>query len=215
MSGPFDTIARDYDAWYDSVEGAAIFAEEVEALLLVKGRAPGRWLEVGVGTGRFASALGVSEGIDPSPEMLALSAARGINTRRGVAECLPYGDNEFDGVLFVVTLCFVESSARAFQECTRVLRPKGSCVVGIVPASSPWGQEYQRKAEAGHAIYSHATFFSVQEVVRLAAGCGLMLQDAASALLWSPFESQVPDVRLVRGARPDAGFVALRFERTS
>ncbi len=213
ISGPFDSIAREYDAWYDSKEGSTIFEEEVQALLLVKGRVPGRWLEVGVGTGRFANELGVSDGIDPSGEMLALAAARGISTKRGVAETLPYGDKEFDGVLFVVTLCFVESPACAFEECARVLRPKGACVVGIVPASSPWGQEYQRKAKAGHPVYSHATFFSVEEVVRLASGCGLMLQDAASALLWPPGEAQIQHNRVVRGARPDAGFVALRFQR--
>ena len=75
MSTPFGAIAAEYDSWYDSEEGIAIFREEVEALLLVKGRAPGRWLEVGVGTGRFASALNVSDGVDPSEEMLSLAVS--------------------------------------------------------------------------------------------------------------------------------------------
>ena len=214
MSTPFGAIAAEYDSWYDSEEGIAIFREEVEALLLVKGRAPGRWLEVGVGTGRFASALNVSDGVDPSEEMLSLAAARGISTRSGTAEALPYDDAAFDGVLMVATLCFVKDPALALHECARILKPRGVLVAGIIPSAGPWGLEYRRKAEAGHPIYSHARFFPLEEAVCLAAGAGLTLHDAASALLWSPGAQQKPESRVTRGARRDAGFVALRFERS-
>ncbi len=212
MSGPFDAIAQEYDRWYESGDGAIIFREEIEALQLVKGRAPGRWLEVGVGTGRFAEALGISDGIDPSREMLALASERGIHTESGIAEALPYGDAVFDGVLAVAALCFVDSPARVFNECARVLKPMGVFVAGMIPRTSPWGEEYTKKAAAGHPVYSHAKFSAIEETVCLAADAGLILHDAASALLWAPSQRPMQECRVVRGARPDAGFVALRFE---
>ena len=54
----FDPIADAYDRWYDAPEGKAIFREELLCLQELCGDGSGRWLEVGVGTGRFAAALG-------------------------------------------------------------------------------------------------------------------------------------------------------------
>ncbi len=213
MTDPFDGIAARYDAWYDSPEGRAVFDEEVEALLLVKGRMPGSWLEVGVGTARFASAFGVEDGVDPSLSMRSIAAQRGIRAREGVAEALPYGDGSFDGVLVVATLCFTTDPARSLREFVRVLRLEGALVIGLVPSGSPWGQEYARRGAAGHPIFSHARFFDVDETVCMAARAGLVLTDAASALLQPPGKATVQGHRVERGAVPGAGFVALRFER--
>jgi len=49
-------------------------------------------LEVGVGTGRLASKLGVGVGLDPSRNMLELSRRRDIMAVQGVAEKLPFQD---------------------------------------------------------------------------------------------------------------------------
>jgi len=210
---PFDGIAARYDSWYDSPEGRALFDQEVEALLLVKGRAPGRWLEVGVGTGRFASAFGVKDGVDPSLSMRALAERRGIHAREGAAEALPYDDGSFDGVLVVATLCFTTDPAQSLREFVRVLGPEGALVIGLIPSGSPWGQEYARKGAAGHPLFSHARFLDVDETVRMVAEAGLILTDAASALLQPPGRAPGQSHRVERGAVPGAGFVALRFER--
>lgn len=53
----FDQQAARYDAWYDTLAGSAAFAEEIDALRPLAGGLPRSWLEVGVGTGRPASAL--------------------------------------------------------------------------------------------------------------------------------------------------------------
>lgn len=209
---PFDGVAAQYDAWYDSPEGRALFDQEVEALLLVKGRVPGRWLEVGVGTGRFAAAFGVQDGVDPSLSMRSLAAQRGIRAQEGAAEALPYDDGSFDGVLVVATLCFTTDPARSLREFTRVLRPGGALVIGLIPSASPWGQEYARKGAAGHPLFSRARFLDVDETVRMAAEAGLILTDAASALLQPPGRAPAQSHRVERGAIPGAGFVALRFK---
>ena len=55
----FDREAARYDAWFDSPEGRVLFSAEVAAVRRLVNGLPGPVLEVGVGTGRFAQALGV------------------------------------------------------------------------------------------------------------------------------------------------------------
>ena len=59
----FDTHTLQYDAWFERHRAA--YESEVAAL---RALATGgdRWLEVGVGTGRFAVPLGVGYGVEPS-----------------------------------------------------------------------------------------------------------------------------------------------------
>ena len=80
----FDRIAESYDRWYDTSEGQAIFNAELKCLRSLCEHLRGRWLEVGVGTGRFASILGVTRGIDPSIPMLKIAAERGIMAYAGL-----------------------------------------------------------------------------------------------------------------------------------
>ena len=56
---PFDDLASDYDAWFER-EGKLIFTIEVRAFQQVLPSLPKPWLEVGVGSGRFAQVSGFS-----------------------------------------------------------------------------------------------------------------------------------------------------------
>lgn len=209
---PFQSAAIRYDAWYDENDGRIIFEREVECLRRVMTAGSGRWLEVGVGTGRFAVALNVSDGVDPSDAMRALAERRGIRTVNAVGECLPYADGSFDGALMTTTLCFVADPEKAFQECCRVLTEAGCLVVGLIPANSPWGRLYARKAAEGHEVYSAATFHTPEEVVGLAGKIGLELRKACSCLLTPPGPlggSEQP----YEGINPSAGFVAMAFSK--
>lgn len=50
---PFDHLALECDAWFDK-EGSLIFFIEVQAFTELLPTLPKPWLEVGVGSGRFA-----------------------------------------------------------------------------------------------------------------------------------------------------------------
>ena len=86
-----------YDLWFESHEGKPIFETEKHCLQGLFQTGKGQWLEVGVGSGRFASSLGISAGVDPSSGMLTIASRRDIRTVRGMGEDLPYRDATFDG----------------------------------------------------------------------------------------------------------------------
>ena len=214
MTQAFDAIAEAYDRWYEAPEGRVIFEAELKCVRSLCQHCQGRWLEVGVGTGRFASSLGVAEGIDPSSRMLEIAARRGIKTYQGRAEALPFPDSTFNGVLLALALCFVADPQQALKECHRALGPKGLLLLGIIPADSPWGREYERKKAEGHPVYAQARFLASSEIVALVESAGFDLQDAASTLFWKPSEARQPQPRVETGIVSEAGFLGLLFTKT-
>lgn len=102
---PFEEYCVEYDRWFD--ENRFIYLSELEALRHFI-RAGERGMEIGVGTGRFAAPLGIGVGIDPSRRMGEVASERGISFVGGVAESLPFRSEEFDFVLMMVTICFVD-----------------------------------------------------------------------------------------------------------
>ncbi len=210
-SAPFERLADRYDAWFESEQGQRIFQVEADCIRGLLVGAPRPWLEVGVGTGRFAAALSIDEGVDPSPAVLRYASQRGIRTRLGRAEQLPYESNRFGVTLLVVTICFLDDPARAFGECRRVLREDGHAIVGLVPKDSLWGEAYARKGAEGHPFYSVAKFYTVRQVIKLAEQAGFYLERAKSCL----FEGPDRDVRVYHRAKEGivgrAGFVGMQF----
>ena len=211
-ANPFDALAQRYDDWFNAPRGAAIFAMELDCLRLIGRGFAGRWLEVGVGTGRFAQALGVGYGVDPSASMLEFASRRNIAVKPGRGEELPYPAVYFDGTLLVVTVCFLDDPAAALAEGGRVLRPGGALVAGLVPADSPWGEHYRALAAEGHPFYSAARFYRAAELTALAEAAGYTLHSAVSTLTSPPTDEPPPAEQPREGVVDGAGFVALRYE---
>lgn len=159
--GVFDRNFKEYDAWYDRHKLA--FLSELEAIKRVL-PPNAKGLEIGVGTGRFAAALGTTMGIDPSGKMLEIAKSKGVNVRFGSGENLPFLEEVFDYVTIIITLCFVEKPRKVLEEAYRVLKKNGSIIIGIVDKESFLGKFYQKKKSA---FYKQAKFFSVKEVVDL------------------------------------------------
>lgn len=209
----FEDLADRYDAWYGTPGGRVLFDLELAALRPLVGAATGLTLEVGVGSGRFASALGMDVGVDAAAAPLGLAGSRGVRAVRAEGEHLPFGAGVFGAVLFVVTLCFVEDPAGVLAEAGRVLGSDGRLVLGVIPGDSAWGRSYEEKARAGHPFYRHARFYPVAEHRRILARAGFRVVDARSTLVQPP--SDLPAAEPVRlGALDGAGFVALAAVRS-
>jgi ubiquinone/menaquinone biosynthesis C-methylase UbiE len=158
---PFEKHASRYEEWFENNK----FAYESE-LRAIKEQLPEskNGIEIGVGSGRFAAPLGIKLGLDPSKEMRKLAQKKGIQVIDGVAEAIPFGDSQFDFVLMVTTLCFLDDVEAGLKETHRVLRSSGCLILGFIDANSPMGRLYQQKKN-DNVFYREATFYSVEEVV--------------------------------------------------
>ncbi len=154
----FDSKYKQYDRWYDEHE--FVYLSEVEALKKVVPRNK-KGLEIGVGTGRFAEKLGISLGIDPSLKMINIAKRRGISVCLGVGEDLSFWQDEFDYVVIIIALCFVNDPLKVLTEARRVLKEKGKLILGIVDKQSFLGKFYRGKKSL---FYKKATFFSVKQL---------------------------------------------------
>ena len=209
----FDSLASDYDAWFEE-EGRLIFASEVEALRQALPLLPKPWIEVGVGSGRFAQTLGIDIGLDPSSKLLEMARNRGISVFLGRGEEMPFHDGVFGTAFFVVTLCFVDSPMRTLGEAARILKSQGKVVLGLVLRGSPWGQLYQREKETGHRFYRYATFYSYAEVEIFLIQTGFLIEKVISTLFQNPGE--VNHIELPRqGFSVDAGFTVILAGKTT
>lgn len=158
---PFEKYPGRYEDWFERNR----FAYESEVLAIKKFLPEdGEGIEIGVGTGRFALPLGIKLGVEPSPRMKEIAEKRMIRVIGGVAENLPLGNEQFDFILMVTTICFLDDIETAFKEACRVLKPEGCLIIGLIDKESPLGKLYQKRKKS-HVFYRVATFYSVDEVV--------------------------------------------------
>ena len=101
--------------------------------------ASGDVLELGCGGGinmEFYAPARITSftGLDPSPELLAMSRAaaqaRGMaaDIQGGVGEAMPFESGRFDTVVTTFTLCSVADQAAVLAEIRRVLKPGGTAL---------------------------------------------------------------------------------------
>ena len=177
-----------YDHWYE--KHVDMFQAELEA---VHSLTPSfsRGIEIGVGTGRFAEALGLEFGVDPAPKMIKMASERGVKTMLGVAESLPCDSNSFDFALMTTTICFLNDVDLAFTEVHRILKPDGCFIAAFIDADSHLGAEYKKRPKASSPFYSNARFFSTDEIIFKLAEAGLELTDSRQTIFPdspSPFD---------------------------
>jgi SAM-dependent methyltransferase len=204
---PFDDLATEYDAWFDK-DGSLIFFVEVQAFRELLPSLPRPWLEIGVGSGRFAQALGIETGVDPSIKLIEMARRRGVTAFLGGGEQELFDEESFGTVFLIVTLCFLDSPVDVLKEANRILMPGGKIVLGLVLKESPWGQFYQLKKAQGHRFYKFATFYTYDEALKLLEQAGFSTEEVVSTLFQQPGKLEhVEELR--KGYFPDAGFTII------
>ncbi|MBN2246732.1 MAG: class I SAM-dependent methyltransferase [Candidatus Aminicenantes bacterium] len=158
---PFNEYSLEYDSWFDT--NKIVYESELK---IIQEQMPkkGQGLEVGVGSGRFAAPLLIPFGLEPSVQMSRIARDRGITVVGGVAEKMPFKNCNFNFVLMVTTICFLDDVESAFKESFRTLKPKGCFIVGFIDKNSVVGRSYQQHKNESK-FYKDAVFYSVDEVI--------------------------------------------------
>ena len=149
-----------YERWF--AVNATLLELEVEA---IKQLLPpsAKAIEVGVGSGIFASQLNIKVGIEPDVEMAAAARKRGIQVISGKAEHIPIPDKSYQLVLMVTADCFLNDIVKAFSEIHRILNDHGIFLIAFLDRATPLGKLYEQK-KLTSASYKDATFHSAQEI---------------------------------------------------
>ena len=209
MSGasPFDALAAKYDRWYDG-KGRFAFETELAALRPLLTDLPKPWLEIGVGTGRFAQALGITHGVDPSEELLKLARARGIEVLWGEGEETAYRAASFGTVFLLTTWAFLSDRQAVLRECRRILKPGGRVVNAFLDREGAWGRGYVARGREGHPLFGAARFATHAEVVAEFERAGYRIERTLSALFLGPEDcARAEEPR--EGCIPGASFVVV------
>jgi SAM-dependent methyltransferase len=204
----FEEHAREYDEWFDA--HAPVYQAELAAL---KRFVPtmGLSIEVGIGTGRFALPLGIKSGIDPSRHMLQFARERGLRVCQAFGERLPFRDDQFDLVLLVTVICFVDDVPTLLRELNRVLKQGGLLVIGFINRNSELGRLYASRKEAS-AFYRDARFYPVEEVADWVQEAGFRSLRFCETLLGDPEELGARSLE-VRDGYGNGAFVVLNARK--
>lgn len=165
--------ARLYESWYHSPQGRAIDRSIEELILtLLNPTAGQKILDIGCGTGNHLiifNKLGLDlSGIDASPHMIRKAKERlghRCTLRTGMAEDLPFSDNEFDLAIFINTLEFLDDPLQALREAGRVASQK--VFVGVINSFSWNGLVKSIQGYLGSTLFSRAKLFNFWEIKSL------------------------------------------------
>lgn len=140
------------------------------------GRAHGRVLEIGIGTGAnlpYYAADVELVGIDASAAMLEETRAKidqGVGVPallRADAGALPFGDATFDAVVSTYVLCCVPDLDQALDEALRVLRPGGDLLLADHVASTAWPVRMGQRALEAVTVPTADEHFTRRPIQRL------------------------------------------------
>ena len=203
----FDHHVNDYEAWFTMNEYA--YASELDAVrYFIPGEAEG--IEIGVGTGLFATPFDIRYGVEPSAAMSEKARQKGIEVYNGIAENLPVKDASFDFTLMVTTICFVDDPGKAMQELFRILKPGGRAVIGFVDKDSPIGKQYQAIKEES-VFYKEASFFSTAEVLNYLEDAGFSKANTVQTIFGNL--QDIKDVQPFKPGYGDGSFVVIAAEK--
>tara|TARA_R110000764_G_scaffold114904_1_gene201926 strand:- start:47 stop:685 length:639 start_codon:yes stop_codon:yes gene_type:complete len=189
----FDQNVEAYEQWYEDYP--QVFESELLAIKEQFQKLPENLhgIEVGLGTGKFSVPLGIKEGVEPAKEMAALAVKRGISVVDGYAEQLPFGDLKFDFVLFV-TICHLDNFKYALAEANRVLKRKGTILIGFLDKERSVAKQYIENRHRS-TFFVNANFYTVSRIQTLLKEAGfidLVFNQTLFGLLDEIKEIQIP-----------------------
>lgn len=176
----FQELAAKYDAWFATPHGRYVQRYEREAVMELAAVTPGLEVaDIGCGTGIYTGELLAAGarvvGVDISPEMLAIAAAKNeeygdaVRFLAGDAAALPFADGSFDMVTSITAMEFFSKPADCLQEMYRVVKPGGRLIVATLGSLSPWSWQRRLKTFFRRTVFRHAHFYGIGDIKAMLA----------------------------------------------
>ncbi|HDI58777.1 MAG TPA: class I SAM-dependent methyltransferase [Desulfobacteraceae bacterium] len=165
--------AQMWRAWVEQPANQVMRGLQCQAMLdLIDPKRLDSLLAIGCGTclclePLLARGIDVT-GIDPSPYMLDIARERfghRIELHRGVAEDLPFDDNQFNHAVFFFSLEYVGNPGQALAEAFRVAKDR--VFIGVWNRFSPHHLRRWTARRAGPSLFDNARFFDLWQIRRL------------------------------------------------
>lgn len=179
-----------------------------EELAFINARPPGRFLDVGCGSGHVLS------GVDPHWERHGVEVSRyaaeqarewGGIIHHGTLEDVAFPDNHFDVVLSYHVLEHVEAPVPLVREMRRVLKDDGVMIIGVPNFDSGcarrFGEAYRMLDDP-----SHITLFSEDSLRRLLRDQGMVVERVDFPYFDTPHFTQENLMRLFDTGRVSPPF---------
>lgn len=190
--------AKLYESWYQSSHGKAMDKLVEESIITLLNPQPGdRVLDIGCGQGNhllFLNKLGLDiSGIDASPYMISRARERLGNRcflKTATAEDLPFDDNEFDLVVLINTLEFLDDPLQVLREAGRVAKDK--VFIGVMNSLSWHCLCHKLQGLFQESLFNHVRFYNLWELksyVQMAFGRVPMAWRCSH--FWPPFFERI------------------------
>jgi len=162
-----------YDSWRRSHQSRTIDRAIEPLVTSLLDPQPGeRVLDIGCGTGNHLimfSKMGLDvSGVDASAQMLEKAKARmghKSNFKIGMAEDLPFDDNEFDLAVLINTLEFMDNPLSALREAGRVAKKK--IFIGVFNSFSWNGFSKTIQGYFGDPLFGQARLYNLWQLKSL------------------------------------------------
>ena len=185
------SVSDGYALWagtWDTAPSPVVALERRTLLPWLEILHPRRSVDVGCGTGRWTASLSAI-GIDASPAMLAIAAAKpGLRGKLAIADAgaLPVAPRAADLVLCALTLAHVRNHAAVLRELSRILEPGGTLIVtDFHPAAvaKGWRRTFRHDGQV-YEIETHP--YTIEQFLTIGRDAGLLCQELLEATIGEP-----------------------------
>ena len=205
----FEEHYQSYEDWFK--KHPAIIETEAAAFrsLLPVGELKG--IEVGIGAGHLAKAIGIREGVEPSDLLRGEAIKKGLEVTSGRAEDLPYKDLKFDFVIIGTAMHYFDDINSAFSEAFRVLKHNGILLLGYIDAEGQMGKNHIQN-NLKSTFYKNATFYKQKTIERKLTLAGFGSIEHFQTLFGE--ENDITDIQPLEKGTGKGSFIMMRAKKS-
>ena len=171
---PFEERALEYDNWFD--DNHDLFSEQQELIIPFVRTGEGATLDIGCGSGRFSSALGIFVGIEPSHALVRMADQRGVRVIQGCGEYIPIRNGSIIQAFLITVIGFTTDPVMILNEVRRCMHPHGSLIVVEIDIESEIGRSYKQR-HSSSTFLSRALLRSCPDISSLLEKSGFFVSD--------------------------------------